>query len=455
MSNTFGNFTKELNNKKVNKKNPSKYSFEETLESKKLLSELESISKENQKVILLMGAAGTGKSSLINLVRNKIDKSIVTVAPTGMAAWNINATTIHSLFRLDFSPLPKVHKMNNINGLIIENIDLLIIDEISMVNAPTLDAISESLKIHKNSKKPFGGASLLLCGDLFQLEPVTTEENREIIYSKYSSHFFFGAKSLSNSKPIAIELKRSYRQNEDENFLKILSNIRVGKNVKETVEILNKHCYEPNPPESVEMYLCARTATADEINKNKIQLIESDSKIYKASTEGDPTKFNKESSLPAPSELELKVGTQVMITKNDAEKRWVNGTLAEIKKLNDNSINISIDGDEFELERESWTLERYKFDEETKEITTEKIAEYSQLPIRLGWAVTIHKSQGLTLNSCAIDIGDGKRAFSHGQIYVALSRCKKMKNLYLKTKITEKDIKLDKSVLNFQNNFFT
>jgi len=452
MARKLKDFTYALRSSGRKKAIPKTKNPEVTDEFKLIIDCLKEINSGVQKFIIVMGAAGTGKSTLIELIRSKVQKKMAVVAPTGIAAWNVGGTTIHSFFRLNFNPIPVPKEIYGLGAVVMQQLELLVIDEISMVNAPVLDAVSESLKIHRNSKKPFGGMSVLVCGDLFQLEPVLMDEARDIVYEKYDTHFFFGAKSISDVNIEAYSLTKSFRQGKDEDFLQLLNNVRRGVDLKNTVKRINEICFKPDEFPEVSMTLTARTARAEEINQFHLDNIEGKKTIHEAEIEGDFTKNKLDKQLPAPNYLILKKGAKVLFTKNDNHGRWFNGTLGEvIDSSEEDSIEIMTDLGTHYVPREEWTMGRYIYDEETEEIKYEVTATYRQFPLRLGWAVTIHKSQGLTLESCSVDMGEG--AFSHGQAYVALSRCKTIDGLHLQKELKVDDIKLDKHVTEFQKEY--
>ena len=450
---SFGNFSKKVKKRKPIKAKRKQRSVDISLEQEEIISYLTSEDEELAQFTLVLGQAGTGKTTLIEEVRKHFKCSIV-VAPTGVAALNAGGSTIHSFFRINIKPLPEPKRMRgNSTEMVMENMDLLIIDEISMVNAPLLDAISKSLQMHRNSKKPFGGVRVLALGDLYQLAPVLQEEHEEIIFDIYDTHFFFSAKSMKTISNKFFFLTESFRQGKDKEFLELLNNIRIGKDLKETVGKINQACFDPTIDlRDIPMILTSRSAPAEEINMLKIQELDCEAFTFMAREEGDFTRFKKDKQLPAPRNLILKQGAQVIFTKNDRRKRWVNGSTGFIKDLSDeNELIIEIDGEDHGVERKKWTLEEYHYDKEKKEIVSEEVASYLQFPVKLGWAVTIHKSQGLTLESCSVHMGDG--GFVHGQTYVALSRCKQLKSLHLQKELKESDVIIDPAVVEFHLNY--
>ena len=402
--------------------------------------------------VFVSGVAGTGKSTLIELIKDKLKKKIIVVAPTGIAALNIGGSTIHSVFRLPFGPCPIGNKIYGYGALVLENLDVLIIDEISMVRPDILDAVSETLKIVRNNNKPFGGVQVAVFGDLFQLSPVSDEESDQILRKKYLSNFFFDAECLKNIEPEVFPLTKVFRQ-EDPIFLAVLQSIRVGKDLENAIKFINDSCFDPKGAEETALTLTTRTQQAEELNHLKLNELRKEKRTYHASMNGDYFKNKSDKQLPAPVNLELKEGAQVLLVKNN-KAHWVNGDLGTVISLEGDRIEVQLArGGNVVVPKETWGHYRYKFNEETQEIEKETVAEYKQYPLRLGWAVTIHKSQGLTLDSCTVDVGpDG--AFLHGQVYVALSRCKSIEALRLKRKLSIFDIKLDETVLEFQKMFF-
>lgn len=403
------------------------------------------------KNIFLTGKAGTGKTTFLKSLKERSPKRMVVVAPTGVAAINAGGSTIHSFFQLDFGPLISEmvsgekkndknkkfkFRKNKIN--IIKSLDLLIIDEISMVRADMLDAIDEVLRKYKNRKLPFGGVQLLMIGDMQQLAPVVKSNEWQVLSKYYSSMFFFHSHALKQSDWITIELKKVYRQ-KDGVFLDILNEIRDNKLSEDSYNLLHKR-YKPEfKPTENEGYvnLTTHNRQADEINYRKLEELDTESKYFEA----DIFDNFPEHSYPTEENLELKVGAQVMFIKNDSspEKRYYNGKIGKITAFEDDNIIIKCPGDDEEIEtsHEKWENIKYKLNEQSKEIEEKVAGSFSQYPLRLAWAITIHKSQGLTFERAVIDAKD---AFAHGQTYVALSRCTNLEGLVLSSKISEKAI---------------
>ncbi len=407
-----------------------------------------------QQFIFLTGAAGTGKTTLLERVKNQLSLKKMVVAPTGIAALNIGGTTINSAFRIGFETIPLITKSKDPRfGKLLRNLELLIIDEVSMVRAPMLDAISQSLQIHRNSEEPFGGIHVLACGDLFQLPPIIKESEERIIYEKYNSIYFFDAHSFKDMKMISyFELTESFRQEEDQRFCELLNNIRIGKDLDATIDKINSNCFDPTLESEFFMTLTSRKKRAEELNEYKLGHIEGEEEIIKSKETGELN----ENDLPAPRELKIKVGANVMFIKNDSEGRWVNGTLGTISECLDKKkkyIKVKINKKTHKVEREAWNKVRFTYDEDSDEVLEEVISSFKQFPIKLGWAVTIHKSQGLTLESCSVDLGAG--AFATGQAYVALSRCKNLSSLHLQRELKVSDALVDPDIIEFHQKFIS
>ena len=408
---------------------------------------------DDQKFIFLTGAAGTGKTTLLESIKYEVDKKKMVVAPTGIAALNIGGTTINSAFRIGFDTIPKITKSEDPGfRKLLKNIELLIIDEISMVRAPMLDAISQSLQIHRKSTQPFGGIDVIACGDLFQLPPIVKQHEENEIYSKYDSVYFFDSHSFKEiEEKTFYELNESFRQDEDENFFNLLNNIRLGKDLELTIDKINKHCFDSTLDADPFMTLTSRKNRAEEINRHKLSFNDNPEEIIRSKEFGEL----KENDLPALRELRIKKDARVMFIKNDSDGRWVNGTLGIISECLDKNkkcIKVKIDGITHRVEREEWKKVKFRYDEDSDEVLEEVVSSFKQFPIKLGWAVTIHKSQGLTLESCAVDLGDG--AFATGQAYVALSRCKTLDSLTLSRELKRSDALIDPDIQDFHERHF-
>lgn len=404
--------------------------------------------------IFLTGKAGTGKTTFLRTLKEKLPKRMIVVAPTGIAAVNAKGVTIHSFFQLPLSPfVPGSSFQGNqrshfrfskqkIN--IIRSIDLLVIDEISMVRADLLDAVDDALRRFRRSRLPFGGVQLLMIGDLQQLAPVVKDDEWSMLSKYYDTMYFFGSHALRQTPYATIELKQVYRQS-DERFLSILNKVRANKVDAETLTLLNSR-YIPNfqPPKGDSyIQLTTHNAKAHDINRMKLMMLPGQPYTFKATVEGE----FPELSYPTDETLTLKVGAQVMFVKNDSSggHRYYNGMICTITRFTEDGFTVT-DGDngtEIEVGRETWENNRYVLNEETKEITEQLEGTFTQFPVKTAWAITIHKSQGLTFDRAIIDV---QWSFSHGQTYVALSRCKTLEGIVLSAPIAPNAIISDSAV---------
>jgi len=403
--------------------------------------------------LFITGKAGTGKTTFLHHVKNKSLKRMVVVAPTGVAAINAKGVTIHSFFQMPFAPIlpnqiantsPQQRKFSKTKIDILKSLDLVIIDEISMVRADLLDGIDQVMRRYKNRNKVFGGAQVLMIGDLQQLAPVVKPNEWSVLQQHYSSVYFFSSRAFQEANVISIELKYIYRQ-KNENFIKILNEIRTDTLSSESAKILDKNYNPTFSPLKEEGYITLTTHNkrANLINESELHKIKNKSYFFNADISG---KFN-ENSYPNAEKLELKVGAQVMFIKNDSspEKRYYNGKIGIITDISRENVTVQCANEinKIVTEREFWDNINYSINEETKEIKEDIIGSFSQIPLRLAWAITIHKSQGLTFQKAIID---AEASFAHGQTYVALSRCTSLEGLVLKTKITRNAIINDKTV---------
>ena len=406
--------------------------------------------------LFVTGKAGTGKTTFLHKIKNESLKRMVIVAPTGVAAINAKGVTIHSFFQMPFGPVLPNQISNSSNQQrkfsktkidIIKSLDIVVIDEISMVRADLLDGIDQVLRKYKNRNKVFGGAQVLMIGDLQQLSPVVKPNEWSLLKEHYKTAYFFSSKAFQESNTIGIELKKIYRQ-DNEDFIKILNEIRNDSLSIKSAEILNSRYNPKFTPKNNEGYITLTTHNnrANAINLTEIEKLKNKSFFFKAEVIG---KFN-EKTYPNSENLELKKGAQVMFIKNDSspEKRYFNGKIGKITLIDNDTIYVKCKGDDEEIEtkKEIWENIKYTIDEKSKEIKEEVVGSFSQIPLRLAWAITIHKSQGLTFEKAIID---AEASFAHGQTYVALSRCVSLDGVVLKTQITNNAIINDKTVNSF------
>lgn len=409
--------------------------------------------------IFLTGKAGTGKTTFLHKLKLQADKRMVIVAPTGVAAINAKGVTIHSFFQMPFGPiLPNDDlttsgfkgKFSKTKINIIKSLDLLVIDEISMVRADLLDGIDKTLRRYKNRNEIFGGVQLLMIGDLQQLSPVIKDHEWRLLQPFYKNAFFFSSISYQNCNPITIELKHIYRQ-ENPLFINILNEIRNNNLSADLADELNKRFLPNFEPKEDEGYISLTTHNNKARQTNLLELDKLKGKItsYKAVVEGN----FPEHSFPNKEIFDLKVGAQVMFIKNDSspEKRYFNGKIGKVILLEKDEVVVSCPDDDFNINTklETWENIKYTVDADTKAISEDKIGSYTQIPLRLAWSITIHKSQGLTFEKAIID---AQGAFAHGQTYVALSRCKSLEGLVLKSKIESNQIISDYNVIEFNKN---
>ncbi len=403
------------------------------------------------KNIFITGRAGTGKSTFLKYFRKHTQKNIVVLAPTGVAALNVEGQTIHSFFH--FKPDITLDGVGNIKirkqrKEIFKKIDMIIIDEISMVRSDLLDSIDAFLQIHgKYEGLPFGGVQMVFIGDLYQLPPVVTQFERDIFRGVYQSPYFFDAKSYPFLKMQTVELEHIYRQDEME-FIEILSAVRNRNITQGQLHKLNQR-FQPDFTQKkgeFYIYLTPTNALADEINRKKLSELKGD--LFGA--EGIMAGEFEQRSLPTHSNLQLKVGAQVMLLNNDPEGRWINGTIGELLSIEQDEMTLTVkleDNKVVTVIPFTWEMFRFSYNQEIGCIESESIGSFTQFPLKLAWAVTIHKSQGKTFTRVVLDMGEG--SFSHGQTYVALSRCKRLNGLILKKPIVYQHILLDRRVVDF------
>ncbi len=409
---------------------------------------LDQLENTNQS-FFITGKAGTGKSTLLQLFRKTSRKRIAVVAPTGIAALNVKGQTIHSFFRFP----PKMMNHHDIHKLrnhkLYKNINTLVIDEISMVRADVFDNIDLFLRKNREIDEPFGGVQVLVFGDLFQLPPVISSAfEKQYFRTKYSSPYFFSAKVLEQGFELPmIELREVYRQ-DDRGFIQLLDNIRLSTMDYDDLDLLNQR-YGAEKDENPYIILCSVNATVNKINSERLNALESNPQEFRADIKG----VFKPNVFPTDQFLHIKEGAQVMFVKNDLQKRYVNGTIGTVLHVSNDRVEVEIinaqgDTQVIDVERQEWELVKYALDEKNpKAFKTEVTGSFTQYPLKLAWAITIHKSQGKTFDNVILDLGRG--AFEYGQTYVALSRCRTFEGIILKQKISPRDILTDERIREF------
>lgn len=418
--------------------------------------------------LFLTGKAGTGKSTFLRYIAATTKKKHIVLAPTGIAAINAGGSTLHSFFKLPFHPLlpndsqysirnlRKTMKYNGEKCKLLREVELIIIDEISMVRADIIDFIDKVLRVYnRNMREPFGGKQMLFVGDIYQLEPVVRDEDRQLLHPFYPSAFFFDAKVFQQMQLVSIELTKVYRQN-DPTFIALLDHIRTSAVTATDLYTLNHQvgAQVDTAANGLAITLSTRRDTVDYINSTRLRELEGEATLFEGVIEGD----FPENNLPSPLHLELKVGAQVLFVRNDKEKRWVNGTLGTITGFTQNeedapgTIQVCTeDGAELDVEREIWGNIKYSFNEKEQKIEEQTIGTFRQFPLRLAWAITVHKSQGLTFRYVKIDFSGG--VFAGGQTYVALSRCTSLQGISLQKPIRPEDIFIKSEVIRFAHTY--
>ncbi|HKI90540.1 MAG TPA: AAA family ATPase, partial [Draconibacterium sp.] len=416
--------------------------------------------------VFLTGKAGTGKTTFLKNLKKVSPKRMVVVAPTGVAAINAGGVTIHSFFQLPFGPQipqvdgnsfpdsqPESNSFNRINRFsknkinIIRSLDLLVIDEISMVRVDVLDAIDAVLRRFKNRYQPFGGVQLLMIGDLQQLAPVVKEDDWKILQKYYDTAFFFSSLALKRSEFTGIELQHIYRQS-DQEFIDLLNMVRDNKLDSSGLKLLNNRFKPDFTPDENEGYITLTTHNyqAQRINNFRLQKLSTKKHQFRCSVEKDFPEY----SYPADEVLELKTGAQVMFLKNDSSggKRYYNGKIGNVVRIKEKTIEVQCpdETESIDVERDTWENTKYELNEKTSEIEENVVGKFEQFPLKLAWAITIHKSQGLTFEKAIID---ARQSFAHGQVYVALSRCKSLEGLVLSTPLDERSVINDTTVIDF------
>ena len=413
--------------------------------------------------IFLTGKAGTGKSTFLKYIRDNTKKKTVVLAPTGIAAVNVGGQTMHSFFKIPFKPMVpddpdyanparmrKMLRYTKEKVKLIRELELIIIDEISMVRADIIDFVDRVLRVYSgNMREPFGGKQLLLVGDIFQLEPVVTHDTRDILRRYYKNFFFFNALAFAQINLVSIELRKIYRQS-DSNFIALLDRVRINRATPADMVRLNQRC-NPDYQEvnnEFSITLATRRDTVDSINDEHMKALKTPEFVYEGAIEGD----FPDNSLPTALNLALKEGAQVIFIRNDKKGRWCNGTIGKVTRLRENSVYVALeDGNEMLVEWEVWENMQYTYNEKEKKVEEKVLGSFSQIPIKPAWALTVHRSQGLTFNRVVIDFAGG--AFTGGQTYVALSRCTSIEGITLLKPLNERDIIVNPAVVEFSRQF--
>jgi hypothetical protein len=418
--------------------------------------------QSTNKLVYLTGKAGTGKTTFLKYIKSTTQKSTVVLAPTGVAAINAGGQTIHSFFKLPFSPFVpndarlgtttsehgdsifKTFRYHKDKVDAFRSLELLIIDEVSMVRVDIIDVIDRILRVFRQKPQlPFGGVQVILIGDAFQLSPIAKGDEWAILNQFYKTPFFFSAIAIQENKPVYIELKKIYRQKEQE-FIDLLNRVRTGEVNHNDLKILEDK-YDPTFENSNNDHIILATTNASvyATNTSKLQELPQELYTYNAKITGD----FPQSNMPTEQTLELKVGAQIMMIKNDPDKRFYNGKIGKVAGLAEDSIQVELkDGDVIGIKRETWENRKFVFNKEKKKIEEEIIGSFEQFPVRLAWAITVHKSQGLTFERVYADIGS---SFATGQVYVALSRCTSFNGLKLKSRINRASIMVHNAALEF------
>ena len=421
------------------------------------------IIRKTNRSVFLTGKAGTGKSTFLKYIRANTKKKLVVLAPTGIAAVNVGGQTMHSFFKIPFKPLlpddPDISSTTRLRKTLrytkekvklIRELELIIIDEISMVRADVVDFVDRVLRVYSgNMREPFGGKQLLLVGDIFQLEPVVTHDMRDILKRYYKNFFFFNARAFSQINLVAIELRKIYRQS-DNGFISLLDRVRINRATNADIALLNQRC---NPDyqevnDNFAITLATRRDTVDAINDEHMQALKTPEYVYQGRIEGD----FPENSLPTALRLTLKEGAQVIFIRNDKEGRWYNGTIGKVTLLRDDEVYVTLEsGEELEVLPEVWENMQYTYNEKERKVEEKVLGTFMQVPIKPAWALTVHKSQGLTFNNVVIDFVGG--AFTGGQTYVALSRCTTLEGITLLKPLSDRDIIVNMAVVDFSRRF--
>jgi len=418
--------------------------------------------KNTHRSVFLTGKAGTGKSTFLKYICAHTTKEHVVLAPTGIAAVNVGGQTLHSFFKIPFKPLlpddpdfsprriRKTMRYSSQKVKLIRKLELIIIDEISMVRCDVIDFIDKVLRIYSgNMREPFGGKQLLFVGDIFQLEPVVTRDMKDILRRYYQQFFFFNARAFNSLGLIPIELRKIYRQT-DSQFIAMLDRIRVSRATPIDIHLINSRVNPDykEPDDGFMMTLATRRDTVDSINSDHMQALDTPEYMFEGVVDG----VFPDNDLPTSKELTLKKGAQVIFIRNDKENRWVNGTLGKVSQVDEFGVEVELeDGNGYVLERELWENVQYTYDEKEKKVIENVVGTFTQFPVKPAWALTVHKSQGLTFNNIVIDFAGG--AFSSGQTYVALSRCTSLEGITLLRPLSERDIIVNTAIVDFSRQF--
>ena len=394
--------------------------------------------------IFLTGRAGTGKTTLLKKVLRAAGDKAVVLAPTGLAAVNVGGQTIHSFFKFPPRLLDRADIKKMRNARLVKTLDTMVIDEISMVRADMLQAIDEMLKLNRNSREPFGGVRMILSGDLHQLPPVVESQVEPILQDHFGGPWFFKAPAFHQAQFRLAALKHVFRQTDPE-FVGVLNGLRNSRLSSDQVELLQGRVSGRSPAEASESHvvLTPNNAAAWRINQQRLEELPGNPYAFECTTDGQ---FD-ERSYPTEAVLELKQGARVMLIKNDPQGRWVNGSIGTVEALSDKDAFVSIEGETHRIAPQAWEKYRYEFDSDRKAVNRQVVGSFRQLPLRLAYAVTIHKSQGMTLDNVYIDFDNGM--FAHGQAYVAFSRCRSLDGLELSRTLRPRDVIIDKTAFSF------